>query len=134
SWTTKITIHSVDDQEQTTEKTVEVKDVLSDADRGGEESALRRPQVMCSTVGPKTGKPDTSKPAQGGEVKVKDGAAGKDGKSITKAEVKNGGLHITLEGKEPINVGHVQGVKGTDGKTPTIEVGEKENGTTKITI
>ncbi|MDK7227424.1 putative Ig domain-containing protein, partial [Lactobacillus iners] len=73
-------------------------------------------------------------PAQGGEVKVKDGAAGKDGKSITKAEVKNGDLYITLEGKEPINVGHVQGVKGTDGKTPTIEVGEKENGTTKITI
>ncbi|MDK6758062.1 hypothetical protein QP364_27100, partial [Klebsiella pneumoniae] len=67
-------------------------------------------------------------------MKVKDGAAGKDGKSITKAEVKNGDLYITLEGKEPINVGHVQGVKGTDGKTPTIEVGEKENGTTKITI
>ncbi|WP_444547049.1 Ig domain-containing protein, partial [Lactobacillus iners] len=133
--TTKITIHSFDAQGQPTEKTVEVKDGLTYAPVVGEKGADGTTTIKFYPVDPKTGKPDTSKPAQGGEVKVKDGAAGKDGKSITKAEIdKNGHLIVTIgEGADAKTVDAGQ-AKGADGKTPHIKVSDKVNGETTITI
>ena len=64
-------------------------------------------------VDPKTGEPDQNKKPVGGDVQVKDGVNGKDGKSVTSAYVdaKTGHLMITIEGQaNPIDAGLVKGL------------------------
>ena len=86
-------------------------------------------------VDPKTGEPDKTKQPLKSEVTVKDGKDGRDGKSITKAEIdKNGHLIVTIgEGADAKTVDAGQ-AKGADGKTPHIKVSDKVNGETTITI
>lgn len=86
-------------------------------------------------VDPKTGEPDKTKQPLKSEVTVKDGKDGRDGKSITKAEIdKNGHLIVTIgEGADAKTV-DAGPAKGADGKTPHIKVSDKVNGETTITI
>ena len=80
-------------------------------------------------VDPKTGEPDKTKQPLKSEVTVKDGKDGRDGKSITKAEIdKNGHLIVTIgEGADAKTV-DAGPAKGADGKTPAIEVADLKDG------
>ncbi len=109
---TTITIDGYNDDGTAYHKEVKVSDGITYAPVAtkGEDGVTT---IRFYPVDPKTGKPDKTKQPVGGDVQVKDGVNGKDGKSVTSAYVdaKTGHLMITIEGQaNPIDAGLVKGL------------------------
>ena len=109
---TTITIDGYNDDGTAYHKEVKVSDGITYAPVAtkGEDGVTT---IKFYPVDPKTGKPDTTKQPVGGDVQVKNGVNGKDGKSVTSAYVdaNTGHLMITIEGQaNPIDAGLVKGL------------------------